>query len=372
VPSVFGSFFFDPNLEWEMTLPDDDAIAKVILATPDGGYLVAGNARHQTKDGKDWEMKQLANGALQIIREYGWIRKFDTERNILWEQRVGGSLEHDIHDMQLTPDGGYLISVVRGLSTIWVVKLDAQRQQEWDYYFKRDDTTITDIHTLPEGDSFITGYSRPEAWAGKIDTQGNIIWENMFGTKEHDFLNTVSPTPDGGCIVGGQTRAENETISRAWVVKLNSRGEQEWERSPEVPSIDMLGTASDGGYVGIGGDHPSIFKLDAAGAVQWKTHIGNTYKGEVHTLQATPDGGCLAAGGPHAYIYSGKKDAWIVKLDAAGNEEWGHIVGGSGLDSAEYATPTPDGSWLVVGYTESRNWAKRRPWIFQLKSVHQQ
>ena len=46
-------------------------------------------------------------------------------------------------------------------------------------------------------------------------------------------------------------------------------------------------------------------------------------------------------------------DAWIVKLDASGTIVWNKLYGGSQEDVANSIQQTPDGGYIICGYTLS-------------------
>lgn len=69
---------------------------------------------------------------------------------------------------------------------------------------------------------------------------------------------------------------------------------------------------------------------------------------------ASPDGGLVfvtsksSAGGGH-----GKTEAWIVKLNAAGDTVWTRTMGGQEDDVAARIAVTSDGNYIIVGSTQS-------------------
>ena len=90
-----------------------------------------------------------------------------------------------------------------------------------------------------------------------------------------------------------------------------------------------------------------------------KTMGGSLSEG-AYNLDATSDGGLIAAG----YTYSGisgiktdgnygNSDYWVVKTDAAGNIEWQKTYGGSDYDQLETVAQTLDGGYILGGYSVS-------------------
>ncbi|MBK7443306.1 MAG: hypothetical protein IPI65_17935 [Bacteroidetes bacterium] len=92
--------------------------------------------------------------------------------------------------------------------------------------------------------------------------------------------------------------------------------------------------------------------------IDWQKAMGGTLSEGAYNLDATSDGGLIAAG----YTYSGVSgiktdgeygagDYWVVKTDAAGNIEWQKTYGGSGYDQLETVAQTADGGYIIGGYS---------------------
>ncbi len=106
------------------------------------------------------------------------------------------------------------------------------------------------------------------------------------------------------------------------------------------------------------------FTLDSAGTaelfMQWEISMGGTNYDECDTLYPTADGGCVVAGGSYSgpsgnksSINQGNADYWFVKLDGSGNKEWENVYGGGADEYANRVLPTPDGGYLLAGWSLS-------------------
>lgn len=101
----------------------------------------------------------------------------------------------------------------------------------------------------------------------------------------------------------------------------------------------------------------------AAPSIVWQKCLGGSGNDQANTLVRTPDGGYLVAGyslsndgdvsGHHGSIDS--MDAWVVKLSSTGSIQWQKSIGGSGSDVITHMIPTSDGNYIGIGYTTSND-----------------
>src|SRR2546421_11569629 len=89
----------------------------------------------------------------------------------------------------------------------------------------------------------------------------SIIWQKSLGGSNNDKANCIIRTVDNGFLIVGSTNSNNGDVSGyhggtdAWVVKLSSNGNIEWQRSLGGTSSDQFisaGVASDGSYLCMG------------------------------------------------------------------------------------------------------------------------
>jgi hypothetical protein len=194
-------------------------------------------------------------------------------------------------------------------------------------------------------------------------------------------------TADGGYLFGGnafQGLSGNKTTAGFgaldwWVVKIDSNGNQQWQRtfggSQDETLYSMLQT-SDGGFVFVGSSHSGmsgnktsenfgssdawIVKTDADGTIQWQRTYGGSAFDVFRSVQQTPDGGYIVAGdsrsepdGQKLSPHYGQTDFWILKLDANGNRVWERSYGGSDEDIASCIHQTTDLGFIVGGPSAS-------------------
>jgi hypothetical protein len=97
-----------------------------------------------------------------------------------------------------------------------------------------------------------------------------------------------------------------------------------------------------------------------APAIQWQKCLGGTNYEVANSVQTTPDGGYILAG----YTQSsdgdvtgnhGEVDVWVAKLSAAGALEWQKTLGGTNNEFSCSILCTVDGGYIMAGYTISIN-----------------
>lgn len=61
-------------------------------------------------------------------------------------------------------------------------------------------------------------------WIIKIDKNGNMEWDEVFGENEADLANSIIQTRDGGYAVAGWTKSKGAGNADVWVIKLDENG----------------------------------------------------------------------------------------------------------------------------------------------------
>ncbi len=341
---------------WETNLGGSDYDhAYSIQQTTDGGYIVAGTS--ESNDGDVGEN----NGGYDY-----WIVKLDANGDLVWENNLGGSINESAKSIQQTTDGGYIVA-------------GSSESNDGD---------------IGENNG---GY---DYWIVKLDTSGGLVWETNLGGSSDDYVESIQQTIDGGYIVAGRSLSNDGDVGGNngeydyWIVKLDTNGDLVWENNFGGSSNDTtqsivqtpdgsyiiagISSSNDGDLGGNNGDKDYwIVKLDITGGLVWETNLGGSNWDFATSIQQTTDDGYIVAGGSDSTNGDvggnhGDFDYWIVKLDTNGGLVWETNLGGSSNDTAYSIQQTTDGGYIVTGMTSSNdgdvggNYGNSDYWIVKL------
>ncbi|MFX0132770.1 MAG: hypothetical protein ACFFDN_03900 [Candidatus Hodarchaeota archaeon] len=228
------------------------------------------------------------------------------------------------------------------------------------------------------GDTLNFGSGGEDIWLIKTDSNGNIIWEKLFGGDSTDGGNSIQHTRDGGYIIAGKTYSYGVGGSDIWLIKIDADGNKLWDKTYGGNDFDIaydVKQTNDDGYIiigvtvsyGAGERDIYLVKTDSDGNQLWeKTFGGNDYdRGE--SVQQTPEGGYILAGWTASYG-AGEFDFWLIKTDSAGELQWDKTFGGTGYDYGHSVLNTDDGGYIITGETESKGADSFDVWLIKTDS----
>lgn len=139
-----------------------------------------------------------------------WLVEFDINGEIIDQYCYGGSYYEDGNDI-VEVEGGYVILA----------------------HTTSNDIDVSGLH----GNA---GEAVDDFWVLKIDTIGNIIWQNCLGGSGIEAPSKIFKTKDNGFMVFGFTNSidgdvvgnhnPNGIQTDIWVVKINAIGELQWQQ----------------------------------------------------------------------------------------------------------------------------------------------
>jgi parallel beta-helix repeat protein len=363
-----------PEEEWNRTFggADHADLAVSVQQTTDGGYVLAGyTGSYGAGDGDVW------------------LVKTDSQGNKVWDRTFGGADDDWGNSVQQTADGGYILagyteSYGAGLCDAWLVKIDSSGNKKWDKTFGGYDIDAAfTVQQTTDGGYILSGLTRSygaggsDAWLVKIDSHGNKDWDRTFGGADVDWAYSVKQTADGGYISAGGMCSYGAGTPDFWLVKIDSNGNKIWDRTFGGAGWDCaysVQQTSDGGYI-LAGDTGSygagkndfwLVKIDSHGNKEWDRTFGGSNDDHAHSIQQTSDGGYVLAGCTCSYG-AGENDAWLVKTDSKGGKEWDKIFGGLGVEGGNSVQQTKDGGYIIAGGTDSYGAGDGDVWLIKVK-----
>jgi len=250
---------------------------------------------------------------------------------------------------------------------------------------------ISDVGTLGSYDFFVAKYSPAGAlvWACRVggtgfdDASDITVGEDGCIYTTGAFSGTVdfNPGPDTFNLTSA---GYNNTYTNIFVLKLDSAGSFVWARSMGGVGVSRgsgLVVAADGSVyttgtfagtadfdpgpltsslTGVGIPDVFVSKLDSFGNFVWARRMGGSWANTSAGIAIAPDGSICIAGsfvgtgdfGDFSFVYAGGNDygdAFVAKLDSAGDFVWAGRMGGWGEDGVMGIAIAADGSVYTTG-----------------------
>jgi len=354
-------------------------------STQEGGFLIAGTSY----SGKGLDKKDESKGGSDI-----WLVRLNEFGDELWQKTLGTASDEEARAVVQTTDLGFFVagnvqnsSKGYGSKDAWIIRLDKDGKELSQIILggKGLDEVEKMIPTK-DGGVLIGIYSRSSVggnkktensgegdyWMVKLDKTGKVEWEKNYGGKGDDHLRTLALTSTG-YVIGGESRSErsgNKTVgieegTDLWLVALNERGEEQWQKSYNFKNRDILmgmsviHSADDktskgillGGYTQAEGriekDDETFWMLylDQEGNEQWRKHIvGENRKKEerLSDIKLNRDGSIILAGTSAEEL--GKENWKIVKL---GDSQLDKLI--EKQDIKIYPNPVTDYAYVEIG-----------------------
>ncbi len=347
---------------WQKTLgTSSDEEARSVIQTTDSGFFVAGNVQNSSK----------GYGSKDV-----WITRLDKDGKELSQLILGGKGLDEVEKMIPTKDGGALLGIYSRSSEV----LDSGsgvRNPETKLSNDRNYSSAISpaISQMPKASG---NFGEGDYWIVKLDKNGKVEWEKNYGGKGDDHVRTLALNSNG-YIIGGESRSErsgNKTVgieegTDLWLIALNERGDEQWQKSYNFKNRDILmgmnviGNLSTsnsqlattkgfllGGYTQAEGriekDDETFWMLylDQNGNEQWRKHVaGESRQREerLSDLKLNRDGSIILAGTSAKEL--GKENWKIVKL---GDKQVNQLI--EKQDIKIYPNPVSDYAYVEIGF----------------------
>jgi hypothetical protein len=294
------------------------------------------------------------------------------------EKIIGGS-EKDVIYQSLQALNGNIYAVgetssqSRGGSDGFLIILNPFGQEIIERRFGgASDDVLQSIAALPNGNFVLAGTTeskgngKTDGWVIYVDDKGRILNEKTYGTAGDDAFNVVVATDDGSVFFAGSQNDQKQ--SDIWVVKEVDTVlvfNKQFSIGRYVKNIRSGVADTEGSLVLLGDTKKTetvksgdiwVTKIDKQGkptTLNKRYGEANTYE-EAAQIIKTSDGGFAVVG--RTDNTRGKKiNAWLVKLDVAGNQQWQENYGGTDYDYGTSVAQTVNEQFIVVGSTLSHS-----------------
>jgi len=291
----------------------------------------------------------------------------------LWTKCYGGPGSDKGAEVQLTSDGGYIItgrtgSFGAGAQDAYLIRTDANGDTlwtktyggtDWDYAYSLKQTTDSGFIVVGGSKSFSGGDY--DVYLIKTDANGDTLWTRTYGGTDLEYGSSVQLTSDGGYIIIGVTMSFGAGDRDFYLIKTDANGDIIWTQTYGGTGSDegyFVQLTSDGGYIMVGETCsygvPTgtadvwLIKTDADGNLLWSQTYGGAYTDFGNSVQLTSDDGYIIAGGTWSYG-AGYTDAYLIKTDANGDTLWTQTYGNTMYDTAYSIHQTYDDGFIFTG-----------------------
>lgn len=306
------------EVEWSQTYGDSkDDEGYDVVQTSDGGYLVAGGT------------KSYGAGLVDL-----WLIKTDSAGETLWEQVLGG-VKNDVANSLIVLENGECLVVGNtasygaGSSDAWLIKTSSDGEVLWNITLGgssfdngREIILSSDSSYLIVGETSSYGSGWNDVWLMKIDPDGAVSWNKTYGGSMNDVGKSMRETDDG-YIMAGTSESFGDNLLEGYIVKVDSEGELEWEETYGGTSDDYLESIEifpDTGYLGVGYTFSSgagesdvwLFSISPSGDSIDETFYGGALHDRMYKVIPTSDDGYILAGFTWSFGSSG--NGYLIKI----------------------------------------------------------
>jgi hypothetical protein len=230
---------------------------------------------------------------------------------------------------------------------------------------------------LAAGYTSSLGSGPQSAYIVRIDQSGDTIWTRAYGGSSWDGAHYVYATADTCYLIAGYTESYGSGGKDMYLLKLDHNGDTIWTRTYGGTLQDcayVICDAHDGGYLAVGyRNGPSgwtkgdlwLLKLDDNGDTLWTKTYGGTGEDYGISLRHTLDGNYIISG-VNTHQSAGGKDAWLLKVDTAGDTIWSRVYGGTLEDVGYGVNCTSDSGYIMTGYINGTgSWTAGDLWLIK-------
>jgi hypothetical protein len=322
------------------------------------------------------------------LRTTGEVRKGDSES---WFIATHGDVHHEEgRSVQETADGGFIVAghayANEDNGDIWLVKTDPKGNIDWTQIYGGDgDDHAYSVQVTADGGYVVAGFSEAiaekwsDAWVIKTDSEGRVEWNRTYGGFRWDKAHHIRQTTDGGYIITGYTFSRGSDNADIWLIKADVNGYPVWTNTFGGPDWEYgyaVQETADGGFIISGFTETEekkssriwLVKTDSQGQEQWTRTFGSRKHNTGHFVQETADGGYIVVGITQSF-FPNFEDVLLIKTDATGKTLWEKTFGGQSWDRCHTVRQTDDGGYILAGSSRLKEESNADAWLLKTNAV---
>ncbi|MBL1279358.1 MAG: T9SS type A sorting domain-containing protein [Fluviicola sp.] len=204
---------------------------------------------------------------------------------------------------------------------------------------------------------------------------GQISFFNYYTDNGIDLGEGVVQLEDSSYVVTGSSSSFSNS-SQAFLMKIDSLGNFLWSNSygslESESGRRVLYKKSFGFYIcgytnsiGTGGFDFYLVKTDTNGVLEWENSYGGTGWERVHDAIMTADTGAIMVGESSSNP-TDNKDIYIVRTDINGDTLWTKTIGGLGDDFATSIASIDDSTYVIGGHYYVTDSLLTKGWVCKI------
>lgn len=191
-----------------------DEFPRLALEQPDGGWLLASDSYSR----RGWDKQDRPRG-----KHNGdfWLIRVDSNGQRLWDRSLGGPGAERIAQALPTSDGGTLLIGTTNSRRCRHIKNGRPPATIWRH-------VIGFLIQAP--------FAWIDVWIVKIDSDGNIVWENRLTRNGADEVLNCMPLGDDRLLIVGNTNSNPQRRAlnryerlRSWMFEIDGQGRVQWD-----------------------------------------------------------------------------------------------------------------------------------------------
>jgi len=357
-----------PDTSWTKTYGGvDNDFANCVQQTADSGYVIVGYT-------------YSFGGGSGYCDVY--LIKTDSLGDTLWTRTYGESLNDIGESVQQTTDGGFIVSGATSDPTgtgvyAYLIKTDSSGDTTWTKMsYWGYSSSGNSVKQTSDAGYIVCGTAEYDVCLVKTDSLGNIIWRRTYGGTGFEDGTSFQVDTGGECSITGFTTSFGAGGADVYLIRTAPWGDTLWTRT-YGGSQDECGCSvqvtADGGYIitgytnSFGSDYQILLvRTDAIGDTMWVRTYGGPGVDLGISLLVTADGSFVIVGITDSYG-AGGRDVYLIKTDSLGNLLWETTFGGAENDEGVSIKETFDGGYIVAGYTKSFGAGSHDLWLLKIE-----